>query len=138
MLFSQYPYLNFSDYNLDWIIKMVNELLPRVESLEGWKAEHELEYDELKAFCDAIESGNFPDAMMRSFYDWCRRNVPKILSWAVRSVFFGLTDDGHFFAWIPDGWDEIVFNTTEYDISLPLCPEYGHLVLSAEITEVVT
>ena len=45
-------------------------------------------------------------------------------------VFFGLTDSGYFVAYIPDGWDEIIFNTTGLDIQLDLEPEYGHLVLS--------
>lgn len=45
-------------------------------------------------------------------------------------VYFGLTDDGYFCAYIPDAWNEIEFNTTGLDINLELQPEYGHLVLS--------
>lgn len=130
MLFSQYPYLNFSDYNLDWIIRMVDELLPRVDALETWRADHETEYRELKDFQDALMRGDFPDPMMEAFYNWCTANVPKILEYAVKAVFFGLTDYGYFFAWIPDGWDDIIFNTTGYDLNLAGY-DYGHLVLSA-------
>lgn len=45
-------------------------------------------------------------------------------------VYFGLTDDGYFVAYIPDEWDNIQFSTTEYDIEVPIEPEYGHLVIS--------
>ena len=45
-------------------------------------------------------------------------------------VFFGITDDGYFVAYIPESWDDITFNTTGLDINLPIQPEYGHLVLS--------
>ncbi len=45
-------------------------------------------------------------------------------------VYFGLTDDGYFVAYIPEAWNKIAFNTTGYDIDLPIQPEYGHLVLS--------
>lgn len=45
-------------------------------------------------------------------------------------VFFGLTDDGYFVAYIPESWKNITFNTTGLDINLELQPEYGHLVLS--------
>ena len=45
-------------------------------------------------------------------------------------VFFGITDDGYFVAYIPESWDDITFYTTELDIFLPLQPEYGHLVLA--------
>ena len=45
-------------------------------------------------------------------------------------VFFGLTDDGYFVAYIPKNWDSIQFNTTGLDINVPIQPEFGHLVLS--------
>lgn len=130
MLFSQYPYLNFSDYNLDWIIRMMNELLPRVDALEEWRGEHEDEYKELKALYDAILKGDFPESMMREFYNWCQVNVPAILKAVIKQVWFGLTDDGYFCAWIPESWDDIIFNTTGYDMEIAGY-DYGHLVLSA-------
>lgn len=46
------------------------------------------------------------------------------------AIFFGLTDDGHFCAYIPDSWDSIQFGTTGVDTVAPMQPEYGHLVLS--------
>lgn len=46
------------------------------------------------------------------------------------SVFFGITDSGRFVAYIPDNWNEIMFNTTGMDITVPIQPEFGHLVLS--------
>ena len=45
-------------------------------------------------------------------------------------VFFGITDDGYFVAYIPKSWKNITFNTTGLDIFLDMQPEYGHLVLS--------
>ena len=44
-------------------------------------------------------------------------------------VFFGLTDDGYFVAYIPNSWEDITFETTGYDTTIDLMPEYGHLVL---------
>ena len=45
-------------------------------------------------------------------------------------VYFGLTDNGYFCAYIPRSWQNVKFNTTGLDINVPLQPEYGHLVLS--------
>ena len=45
-------------------------------------------------------------------------------------VYFGLTNDGYFCAYIPRSWQNVKFNTTGLDINVPLQPEYGHLVLS--------
>lgn len=129
MLFSQYPYHNFSDYNLDWCINTVKELTPRVESLEAWKSEHEEEYLELKELYEDILAGNFPDSMIDSLRNWLARNAISIVGELVKNVFFGLTDGGYFVAYIPESWSDITFKTSEYDVNIPLFAEYGHLVL---------
>lgn len=54
---------------------------------------------------------------------------------SMKTVYFGLTDDGYFVAYIPETWEDIVFNTTEYDIFIDLQPEFGHLVLSFDISD---
>lgn len=129
MLFSVYPYHNFSDYNLDWCINTVKELTPRVASLENWRNEHETEYQELKKLYDDILAGNFPDSMIESLEQWLSRNAIDIIGEMVKMVFFGLTDSGYFTAYIPESWQDITFKTSEYDVNIPLFGEYGHLVL---------
>lgn len=54
---------------------------------------------------------------------------------SMKTVYFGLTSDGYFVAYIPDTWSDIIFNTTEYDIFVELQPEFGHLVLSFDISD---
>ena len=130
MLFSVYPYYNFSDYNLDWVINTVKELTPRVAELDAWRSEHEEEYQELKQLYDDILAGQFPDSMIKSLHDWLSRNAFDIIGEMVKMVFFGLTDSGYFTAYIPESWRDITFNTTEWDIDIPCMQEYGHLVLS--------
>ena len=129
MLFSKYPYHNFSDYNLDWIINTVNEYIQKVDSLEDWKSEHELEYLELKRIYDDLINGRFNDKVKNAFYKWMEQNALDIVGKLATTVFFGLTDSGHFVAYIPESWDDITFKTTEYDYSVPCFDEYGHLVL---------
>lgn len=43
----------------------------------------------------------------------------------VKQVFFGLTDDGYFCAYIPDSWDDITFFTESNFAN----PDYGRLQL---------
>ena len=40
-MFDHFPYTNFHELNLDWIISAVKELLIEVDSLDSWKEEHE-------------------------------------------------------------------------------------------------
>lgn len=55
--------------------------------------------------------------------------IYKVISNAIKNVFFGLTNAGYFVAYIPDSWDDIEFKTTGLDFEDALEPEYGHLVL---------
>lgn len=54
----------------------------------------------------------------------------EIISNAIKNVWFGLTQEGKFVAYVPESWDNITFNTTGLDIVLDCHPEYGRLVLS--------
>lgn len=70
-----------------------------------------------------------------SFMEKYREEAEKIIKEEIEKyiatmVFFGITGDGYFVAYIPESWDDITFYTTELDIFLPLEPEYGHLVLA--------
>ena len=130
MLFSQYPYVNFSDLNMDWLLKTVKSYTEIVDGLVEWKAEHEEEYAELKSFMDALNRGEFPQSMINALNDWMQRNALDIVGKLVKMVFFGLTDSGYFVAYIPESWNDIIFNTTGLDINVALQPDFGHLVLS--------
>ena len=47
----------------------------------------------------------------------------------LKMIIVGLTDDGHIVFFIADSWDDITFNTSGYDITIPTL-DFGHLILS--------
>lgn len=53
-----------------------------------------------------------------------------IESYLATMIFVEITDTGYFVYYIPETWNDITFNTTELDISVPGVSEYGRLVLS--------
>ena len=63
MQFAQYPYQNFSDYNLDWIIRRVKEYIGKVEAMEDWKDETQAVIDAINQLVIDINNGNFPEEM---------------------------------------------------------------------------
>lgn len=128
--FNQYPYLNLTDLNLDYLLSHLKECMQLVNSLKDWQAQHEKEYEELKALYDAIITGNFPPEMLQALQTWVEENAVDLIGELVHTVFFEVNDAGYFVAWIPDSWADITFHTTEYDITLPIQPQFGHLVLS--------
>lgn len=132
MSYFDFPHTRTYDSDLGWIIHCIKKLGDAVEALEDWKTQHESEYEQLKELYDAVMSGNFPPSIVNAFREWMSLNAIDLVGELVKMVFFGLTDEGYFVAYIPESWEDIIFNTTGYDISIP-DTEYGHLVLSLQI-----
>ena len=127
--FNKYPYTDFHELNLDWVLKTVKDLFAAVQEIDGWMDQHQAEYEELKALYDQIIAGNFPDSIKQAFADWMNANALDLVGEMTKLVIFNITDDGYFVAYIPESWDDILFGTTGYDLGL-LGHDYGHLVLS--------
>lgn len=70
-------------------------------------------------------AGGFEEYYEGMLTEWILNNAGELLTKYIKLVFFGLTPDGYFCAWIPESWDEITFDTV-MDYSDPL---YGRLVL---------
>ena len=132
MSYFEFPHTRTYDSDLGWLIKTVKKLCELVDGLEEWQTEHEEEYEQLKALYDAIVSGKFPPSITSAFEKWMRQNAFDLIGELVKMVFFGLNDEGYFVAYIPEGWEEIIFNTTGLDIHIPDV-DYGHLVLSFNV-----
>lgn len=126
---NKYPYTDFHELNASWLLNTYQTILNEIDALDTWKTTHEAEYEELKSLYDQIISGNFPQAMYDTLYRWVVDNSASIMESLTKMVFFGITDDGYFVAYIPETWDDITFNTTGLDIVVP-DTEYGTLILS--------
>lgn len=132
MSYFEFPHTRTYDSDLGWLIKSVKKLIECCEDMQQWRIDHEAEYNQLKALYDALMSGTFPPEIVTALNKWMAENGRDLVGELVKMVFFGITDDGYFVAYIPEYWDEIIFNTTGYDINLPDF-DFGHLVLSFEI-----
>lgn len=126
---SIYPYKNIEDFNLDYLTKEIDKLGIASKSYSEWITQHEDEYEELKALYDAVMAGNFPQSIKDAFTSWMQRNAIDLVGELVHMVFFGLTDDGYFVAYIPDSWNEIRFGTSGLDV-FPEGVDFGHLTLT--------
>lgn len=76
------------------------------------------EFEEFK------ESGFF-DYYAEQLEQWIKDNTALLFTTLAKQVFFGLNDEGYFVAYIPDGWQDITFDTgAVYGRS-----DYGRLIL---------
>lgn len=122
----EYPYTNFHDLNLNWVIQVlksaeevVTEKIPGIES--AIDALQQADKDINKRIDDVIkeiETIVDDDTIMKLVID--------AISEDIKMVFFGLSDDGYFVAYIPNSWACITFGTILDCES----PDYGKLTLS--------
>lgn len=119
MIFDTIPWSNFHELNLNWILEVMKKL--------------DISFDELKKAVNEKDAEQ--DEQLKELQDWINSFSNEYIEQVIQeyiqtAVFFGLTMDGYFVAYIPETWEDITFSTTGLDIEVPIEPEYGHLVLS--------
>lgn len=128
----EFPHTRTYDSDLGWLIKCCKTVQDTLKALEAWKATVDPKIEDFYNLYDQMIHGNLPAGVQEGIRQWLSVNALDLIGELVHMVFFEISDDGHFIAYIPDSWDDITFNTTYYDIVLQDHPEYGygHLVLS--------
>lgn len=124
--FNSYPYQNLNDLNLDYVLRVAREAAETLKDLGNYAAR----VKELEDAIEKLENGDLTPELAASIVELVQRNIIDLVGEMVKFVFFGLTDNGYFVAYIPEPWDSIIFNTTNYDIFIEGVPEFGRLVLS--------
>lgn len=130
--FNEFPHTRTYDNDLGWLIKNVKSYDDVIASLNTWIETNTPRIEDLEEFKNALESGDLPEGVKDGIRNWCSENLIDLMAETIKNVFFGLTDTGYFVAYIPESWDDITFNTSDYDIVLEDRPDvdYGHLILS--------
>lgn len=132
-----YPWTNLHDLNLDWVIEVCQKALKDVEgfntqisNLQTQISNLQTQIDEgngdIQKIQDYLSSNQFINENLDKLKKWIDENIIEVVSAFVKYVFFGLTDDGHFAAYIPHTWDSITFDTG-FDINNR--ETFGHLLL---------
>lgn len=105
-------------YEIDKIIAYANMLGVNIN------ATHE-DVAKLQELFQKFQDQGLAELYEKLLQQWIDDNMERIISRAVKFVYFGLTNDGYFCAYIPDSWDEITFDTgAVYGRS-----DYGRLIL---------
>ena len=129
MAYFEFPHTRTYDDDLGWLIRHVKSYNDAIAALNEWKESAEIRIEDLESFYDLLRNGELPEAVAQALTDWMQKNALDLVGRLVKHVFFGLTDNGYFVAYIPENWRDLIFKTTGYDIQLEIQPQYGHLVL---------
>lgn len=107
------------------ICKLIDKLICYADMLGDHTNQNELDIIELKDLFEQFMESGFEDYYEEQLHQWVLDHMPDIIADAIRMVFFGLTDDGYFCAYIPQPWYDVIFDTGAVYGS----DEYGRLIL---------
>lgn len=121
-------------YDLRWMVSQIQSLTALVQGIAKGQESQGGNITALnsamadlaaaqKCINDRLDAGDFENG---KFLEWANKNLPSMVCEMVRFVWFGLTPDGHFCAYVPANWGWLTFNTGT-DITEP---EYGHLIIT--------
>lgn len=121
-------------YDLRWMVSQIQSLTALVQGIAKGQESQGGNITALnsamadlaaaqKCINDRLNDGDFENG---KFLEWADKNLPAMVCEMVRFVWFGLTPDGHFCAYVPANWGWLTFNTGT-DITEP---EYGHLIIT--------
>ena len=121
-------------YDLRWMVSQIQSLTALVQGIAKGQESQGGNITALnsamadlaaaqKCINDRLNDGDFENG---KFLEWADKNLPAMVCEMVRFVWFGLTPDGHFCAYVPANWGWLTFNTGT-DITES---EYGHLIIT--------
>lgn len=83
------------------------------------------ELEALQADFDKFIESGFNDYYEDQVEQWIGNNLDYVFNIIAKQVYFGINEQGYFVAYIPNGWDDIIFDTgMNYELDT-----YGRLIL---------
>lgn len=93
------------------VVAKLNEVIELVQGSPAVVEEMQAAIAELQQELKDFKEHGFDDYYKEQVQEWVDENLDNIFGYVVRQVYFGLTLEGYFVAYIPRGWSDIVFDT---------------------------
>ena len=107
----RYWNVNSTEQRYHVLCKELHKLICYADMLgDSLEITHE-QVDQLEREFEEFKESGFLDYYEKQLEAWINANMERILKKSIQMVFFGLTLDGYFVAYIPETWNEIVFDT---------------------------
>ena len=108
----------------------LNEIIAIINDSDSSLADMQDAIKELQEEFEKFKESGFDDYYAEQVEQWVKNNLDYIFGRVVKQVYFGLTQDGYFVAYIPKSWNDIIFDTGA-NFSLDT---YGRLILRWYVT----
>lgn len=93
------------------ICQALQDLVDAVNECEQNNQLNSEKIKELQELFQKFMDSGFDDYYAEQVAKWIDENLKYIYDHTIKQVFFGLTSDGYFCAYIPDSWRDIQFDT---------------------------
>lgn len=114
-----------SEQRIHAICEAVEKLFAELAADEQLIAKNAEAIAELERLFERFVESGFEDYYAEQVAKWIDEHLRYVYDKTIQQVFFGLTSDGYFCAYIPDSWSDIEFDTgANYDTE-----SYGRLIL---------
>ena len=127
------PKFYWDTYSQEQRIKRLCEELHKVVAYANMLGENinldHIMIAELQAAFEKFQESGFLDYYEQQLEAWINANMPDIIKQSIMMVWFGLTDDGYFVAYIPESWSDITFDTGMVYRAF----DYGRLILRYDV-----
>lgn len=97
------------------IQEKLKEVIQSENYLNEWQAAQDEVIGELEQLVQDFIAGGYKQDFDQFAQDWLDENIQQALTKAAHMVFFGLTDDGYFTAYIPTDWSFVFGTIVDYD-----------------------
>lgn len=111
------------------ICKELGKVIAYVDEFADVAEDTQTSVNELEALFKEFQESGFDDYYLQQIETWVNENMPLIMSKAVKTVYFGLTLEGYFAAYIPDSWNDVIFDTG----AIFGTEQYGRLILRMDV-----
>lgn len=114
------------------VVEVLNQIIESDTDYTGDIETLKASIADLQKQIDAFKESGFDDYYKDDVQNWINNNLEYVFDTLAKQVYFGITADGYFVAYIPDSWDDIIFETGR-DYSLDT---YGRLILKWTVDSV--
>lgn len=121
-MFNEFPYTDFHELNLDWILSKIKEFDEKMSELISNEDELTDEFENLLKEYNELKNYVYSQFTKANIEDVIEKHISTM-------IFVEISDSGHIIYNIPESWEDITFKTSNYDVIIPDFDKFGHLIL---------
>lgn len=91
--------------------RLIQNLIEGLDANDKQTEKNRLAIEELKQLFEEFKEHGFDDYYKEQVLKWITDNINLLYQEFATQVYFGLTDDGYFCAYVPESWSDITFDT---------------------------